>query len=101
MLQQTLKGMQDKLMQSKKQQAQDADKIKDLTIKLNVTTKEESDENEVIMLDKDDEVHEDQSSPKPLFSACSIVPISQKEAKLIGIYFSLFCGLFKFEEAVF
>lgn len=41
MLQQTLKGMQEQLMQSRKQQAQDDQKIKDLTVKLNATKKEE------------------------------------------------------------
>ncbi|CAL1675016.1 unnamed protein product [Lasius platythorax] len=42
MLQQTLKSMQEQLMQSRKQQAQDDQKIKDLTIKLNATKKKES-----------------------------------------------------------
>lgn len=84
MLQQTLKGMQEQLMQSKKQQAQDDQKIKDLIAKLNTTKKEEPQESEVITLDKDDDADEDQHTPKPIVSSSGLVQISQKDAKLIG-----------------
>lgn len=84
MLQQTLKGMQEQLMQSKKQQAQDDKKIKDLTLKLTATKKEEPSENEVITLDKDDDVNEESKTPKHL-STIGSIQITQKDAKLIGL----------------
>lgn len=84
MLQQTLKGMQEQLMQSRKQQAQDDQKIKDLTVKLNAGKKEEPDESEVITLDKDDDVNDEQCPPKPIVTSSGSVQISQKDAKLIG-----------------
>ena len=89
MLQQTLKGMQEQLMQSRKQQAQDNQKIKDLTIKLTATKKEEPLESEVITLDKDDDVNDEQRTSKPIITSSGTVHISQKDAKLIGISFSL------------
>ncbi|XP_017753347.1 PREDICTED: ecto-NOX disulfide-thiol exchanger 2 isoform X2 [Eufriesea mexicana] len=85
MLQQTLKGMQEQLMQSRKQQAQDDQKIKDLTVKLNATKKEEPRESEVITLDKDDDVNEEPRTPKQLVLMSSFVQITQKDAKLIGL----------------
>lgn len=85
MLQQTLKGMQEQLMQSRKQQAQDDQKIKDLTVKLNATKKEEPRESEVITLDKDDDVNDEPRTPKQLISTSSFIQISQKDAKLIGL----------------
>ncbi|PBC26220.1 Ecto-NOX disulfide-thiol exchanger [Apis cerana cerana] len=85
MLQQTLKGMQEQLMQSRKQQAQDDEKIKDLTVKLNATKKEEPRESEIITLDKDDDVNEEPRTPKQLVLTSSFVQISQKDAKLIGL----------------
>lgn len=84
MLQQTLKGMQEQLMQSRKQQAQDDQKIKDLTVKLNATKKEESRESEIITLDKDDDVNEEPRTPKQLVLISGLVQITQKDAKLIG-----------------
>lgn len=86
MLQQTLKGMQEQLMQSRKQQAQDDQKIKDLTVKLNATKKEEPRESEIITLDKDDDVNEEPRTPKQLVLTSSFVQISQKDAKLIGSF---------------
>lgn len=86
MLQQTLKGMQEQLMQSRKQQAQDDQKIKDLTIKLNATKKEEPLESEIITLDKDDDVNEEPRTPKHLTSSSGSIQITQKDAKLIGIF---------------
>lgn len=86
MLQQTLKGMQEQLMQSRKQQAQDDQKIKDLTVKLNATKKEEPRESEIITLDKDDDINEEPRTPKQLGLTSSLVQISQKDAKLIGKY---------------
>ncbi|XP_053995111.1 ecto-NOX disulfide-thiol exchanger 2 [Hylaeus volcanicus] len=85
MLQQTLKGMQEQLMQSRKQQAQDDQKIKDLTVKLNATKKEEPRESEVITLDKDDDINEEPRIPKQLVLSSSFVQITQKDAKLIGL----------------
>ncbi|XP_076286870.1 ecto-NOX disulfide-thiol exchanger 2 isoform X1 [Lasioglossum baleicum] len=85
MLQQTLKGMQEQLMQSRKQQAQDDQKIKDLTVKLNATKKEEPRESEIITLDKDDDINEEPRTPKQLALASSSVQITQKDAKLIGL----------------
>lgn len=85
MLQQTLKGMQEQLMQSRKQQAQDDQKIKDLTVKLNATKKEEPRESEIITLDKDDDINEEPRTPKQLVLSSSFVQISQKDAKLIGL----------------
>ncbi|XP_017892392.1 ecto-NOX disulfide-thiol exchanger 2 isoform X2 [Ceratina calcarata] len=85
MLQQTLKGMQEQLMQSRKQQAQDDQKIKDLTVKLNATKKEEPRESEVITLDKDDDINDEPRTPKQLISTSSFIQISQKDAKLIGL----------------
>lgn len=93
MLQQTLKGMQEQLMQSKKQQAQDDKKIKDLTLKLTATKKEEPSENEVITLDKDDDVNEESKTPKHL-STIGSIQITQKDAKLIGNYFLLLNNFF-------
>ncbi|KAL7303960.1 hypothetical protein TKK_0003618 [Trichogramma kaykai] len=84
MLQQTLKGMQEQLMQSKKQQVQDDLTIKVLTVKLSNTNKEESDDNEVIMLDKDDDEVINDQSYKPLEMPC-IVQMTQNDAKLIGL----------------
>ena len=86
MLQQTLKGMQEQLMQSRKQQAQDDQKIKDLTVKLNATKKEEPRESEIITLDKDDDVNEEPRTPKQLVLTSSFVQITQKDAKLIGSF---------------
>ncbi|OXU25436.1 hypothetical protein TSAR_015699 [Trichomalopsis sarcophagae] len=85
MLQQTLKGMQEQLMQSRKQQAQDDQKIKDLTVKLNATKKEEPTEDEIITLDKDDDVNDDQPPVKPIVTSSGTVQITQKDAKLIGL----------------
>ncbi|XP_076225468.1 ecto-NOX disulfide-thiol exchanger 2 isoform X2 [Nomia melanderi] len=85
MLQQTLKGMQEQLMQSRKQQAQDDQKIKDLTVKLNATKKEEPRESEIITLDKDDDINEEPRTPKQLSLTSSFVQITQKDAKLIGL----------------
>ncbi|XP_033328875.1 ecto-NOX disulfide-thiol exchanger 2 isoform X2 [Megalopta genalis] len=85
MLQQTLKGMQEQLMQSRKQQAQDDQKIKDLTVKLNATKKEEPRESEIITLDKDDDINEEPRTPKQLTLTSSSVQITQKDAKLIGL----------------
>ncbi|XP_068979051.1 ecto-NOX disulfide-thiol exchanger 2 isoform X1 [Bombus flavifrons] len=85
MLQQTLKGMQEQLMQSRKQQAQDDQKIKDLTVKLNATKKEEPRESEIITLDKDDDVSEEPRTPKQLVLTSNFVQITQKDAKLIGL----------------
>ncbi|KOC61476.1 Ecto-NOX disulfide-thiol exchanger 1 [Habropoda laboriosa] len=85
MLQQTLKGMQEQLMQSRKQQAQDDQKIKDLTVKLNATKKEEPRESEIITLDKDDDINEEPRTPKQLVLTSSLVQITQKDAKLIGL----------------
>lgn len=83
MLQQTLKGMQEQLMQSRKQQAQDDQKIKDLTVKLNATKKEEPRESEIITLDKDDDINEEPRTPKQHITS-SCVQVTQKDAKLIG-----------------
>ena len=94
MLQQTLKGMQEQLMQSRKQQAQDDEKIKDLTVKLNATKKEEPRESEIITLDKDDDVNEEPRTPKQLVLTSSFVQISQKDAKLIGIFHKLSCEFY-------
>jgi len=85
MLQQTLKGMQEQLMQSRKQQAQDDQKIKDLTVKLKATKKEEPREDEVITLDKDDDVDDEQGVSKPVVTSSGSVQITQKDAKLIGL----------------
>ncbi|CAK9798317.1 Ecto-NOX disulfide-thiol exchanger 1 [Anthophora quadrimaculata] len=85
MLQQTLKGMQEQLMQSRKQQAQDDQKIKDLTVKLNATKKDEPRESEIITLDKDDDINEEPRTPKQLVLTTSLVQITQKDAKLIGL----------------
>lgn len=84
MLQQTLKGMQEQLMQSRKQQAQDDQKIKDLTVKLNAMKKEEPSEDEIITLDKDDDVNDEQRISKPTVTSSSSIQITQKDAKLIG-----------------
>lgn len=84
MLQQTLKGMQEQLLQSRKQQAQDDQKIKDLTVRLNATRKEEPPEREIITLDKDDDVSEEPRTPKHLISSSASIQITQKDAKLIG-----------------
>ncbi|XP_012276181.1 ecto-NOX disulfide-thiol exchanger 2 [Orussus abietinus] len=85
MLQQTLKGMQEQLMQSKKQQAQDDQKIKDLTVKLNATKKEEPLESEIITLDKDDDISEEPRIPKLPVASLGCVQVTQKDAKLIGL----------------
>ncbi|CAD6215710.1 GSCOCG00000521001-RA-CDS [Cotesia congregata] len=90
MLQQTLKGMQEQLLQSQKQQVQDDQKIKDLTVKLNsIGDNSCSTENEVITLDKDDDsvvVSEEPRTPRPLIAAIpGYVQITQKDAKLIGL----------------
>ncbi|XP_033210952.1 ecto-NOX disulfide-thiol exchanger 2 isoform X2 [Belonocnema kinseyi] len=85
MLQKTLKGMQEQLLQSKKQQAQDEQKIKDLTVRLNVTRKEEPPESEIITLDKDDDISEEPRTPKHLISSTGAIQITQKDAKLIGL----------------
>lgn len=101
MLQQTLKGMQEQLLQSKKQQAQDDQKIKDLTVKLNATKKEEPQESEIITLDKDDDADDDQHIPKPVVTSSGFVQISQKDAKLIGIFYThiiLFEVRFEFQN---
>lgn len=90
MLQQTLKGMQEQLMQSRKQQAQDDQKIKDLTVKLNATKKEEPRESEIITLDKDDDVSEEPRTPKQLVLTSNFVQITQKDAKLIGSFHESF-----------
>lgn len=84
MLQQTLKGMQEQLMQSRKQQAQDDQKIKDLTVKLNATKKEEPRESEIITLDKDDDISEEPRTPKQHILTSNFVQVTQKDAKLIG-----------------
>lgn len=84
MLQQTLKGMQEQLMQSKKQQMQDDHKIRELLVKLNATKKEEPTDNEVITLDKDDDISEEPHTPKPSIVTSGCVQVSQKDAKLIG-----------------
>lgn len=84
MLQQTLKGMQEQLMQSRKQLAQDDQKIKDLTVKLNATKKEEPRESEIITLDKDDDINEEPRTPKQHSLAGNFVQVTQKDAKLIG-----------------
>lgn len=84
MLQQTLKGMQEQLLQSRKQQAQDDQKIKDLTIKLNATKREEPRESEIITLDKDDDISEEPRTPKQLILTSNFVQVTQKDAKLIG-----------------
>lgn len=86
MLQQTLKGMQEQLMQSRKQQAQDDQKIKDLIVKLNATKKEEPRESEIITLDKDDDISEEPRTPKQHILTSSFVQVTQKDAKLIGKY---------------
>lgn len=86
MLQQTLKGMQEQLMQSRKQQAQDDQKIKDLIVKLNATKKDEPREDEIITLDKDDDVNDDQPPAKPIVTSSGTVQITQKDAKLIGMF---------------
>ncbi|XP_074093740.1 ecto-NOX disulfide-thiol exchanger 2 isoform X2 [Cotesia typhae] len=90
MLQQTLKGMQEQLLQSQKQQVQDDQKIKDLTVKLNsIGDNSCSTENEVITLDKDDDsvvVSEEPRTPRPLIATIpGCVQITQKDAKLIGL----------------
>lgn len=85
MLQQTLKGMQEQLMQSRKQQAQDDQRIKDLTVKLNATKKEEPRESEIITLDKDDDINEEPRTPKQMILSSSFVQVTQKDAKLIGL----------------
>ncbi|XP_043673893.1 ecto-NOX disulfide-thiol exchanger 2 isoform X1 [Vespula pensylvanica] len=84
MLQQTLKGMQEQLLQSRKQQAQDDQKIKDLIVKLNATKREETRENDIITLDKDD-INEERRTPKQLILASNLVQVTQKDAKLIGL----------------
>lgn len=84
MLQQTLKGMQEQLMQSKKQQVQDDQKIKDLTVKLNATKREDPPESEIITLDKDDDVNEEPRLPKPPMILPGCVQVNQRDAKLIG-----------------
>lgn len=84
MLQQTLKGMQEQLMQSRKQQAQDDQKIKDLTVKLNAIKKEEPRESEIITLDKDDDISEEPRTPKQHILTSNFVQVTQKDAKLIG-----------------
>jgi hypothetical protein len=83
MLQQTLKGMQEQLMQSKKQQAHDDQKIKDLLLKLNINRKEFK-ENEVITLDKDDDINGEQRTPKSIVMSSGTIQITHKDAKLIG-----------------
>ncbi|KAG7211145.1 hypothetical protein KM043_010469 [Ampulex compressa] len=85
MLQQTLKGMQEQLMQSRKQQAQDDQKIRDLTVKLNASKREEAAESEVITLDKDDDINDEPRTPKQSMLAQNFVQVSQKDAKLIGL----------------
>lgn len=84
MLQLTLKGMQEQLLQSRRQQAQDDQKIKDLVIKLNSAKTEEPQESEIITLDKDDDVHDEPRTPKPLANTNGSVQVTQKDAKLIG-----------------
>ncbi|XP_014211999.1 ecto-NOX disulfide-thiol exchanger 2 isoform X2 [Copidosoma floridanum] len=87
MLQQTFKGMQEQLMQSRKQQAQDDQKIKDLMVKLNFAKKEQPEESEVITLDKDDDddINDEQGTPKSVVTSSGSVQITQKDAKLIGL----------------
>ena len=92
MLQQTLKGMQEQLLQSRKQQAQDDQKIKDLTVRLNATKKEEPPESEIITLDKDDDISEEPRTPKHLISSSGSIQITQKDAKLIGNILIIFTG---------
>ncbi|XP_034934226.1 ecto-NOX disulfide-thiol exchanger 2 isoform X2 [Chelonus insularis] len=83
MLQQTLKGMQEQLMQSQKQQVQDDQTIRDLTTQLNASKIPEepsSSENEVITLDKDDDINEESRVTR---SMSGYVQVTQKDAKLI------------------
>lgn len=84
MLQQTLKGMQEQLMQSRKQQAQDDQRIKDLTVKLNANKREEPEESEIITLDKDDDLNDDELTSKPSATSSGLTHINPKDAKLIG-----------------
>lgn len=91
MLQQKLKGMQEQLIQSQKQQAQDDQKIKELMIKLNTTKMEEPlMENEVITLDKDDDVNEEPRIPRTLNTTSGYIQVTQKDAKLIGKLFIIY-----------
>ncbi|XP_063976097.1 ecto-NOX disulfide-thiol exchanger 2 [Diachasmimorpha longicaudata] len=85
MLQQTLKGMQEQLMQSRKQHGQDDQKIRELMTKLNSTKNIGSGESEVITLDKDDDVSEEPRTPKPIATVPGHVQVTQKDAKLIGL----------------
>ncbi|KAJ8670638.1 hypothetical protein QAD02_001897 [Eretmocerus hayati] len=85
MLQQTLKSMQDQLMQSKRQLAQDNQRIRDLKFKLNAARKEDSLEDEIITLDKDDDSEDDQQASKSVVTSSGTVQISQNDAKLIGL----------------
>ena len=89
MLQQTLKGMQDQLIQSRKQQAQDELKIKELTLKLHAAKMDEPPESEIITLDKDDDVTEEPRTPKPLAATTGSYQVTQKDAKLIGKKYKL------------
>ncbi|XP_044003931.1 ecto-NOX disulfide-thiol exchanger 2 isoform X2 [Aphidius gifuensis] len=85
-LQQTIKGMQEQLMASRKQQAQDDQKIKDLIFKLNGKSATDIDDNEVITLDKDDDVvTEEPKLPKLIAAVSGCVQVNQKDAKLIGL----------------
>lgn len=85
-LQQTLRGMQEQLMASKKQQTHDDKKIKDLEHKLNANTKKITvEDNEVITLDKDDDVTEEPRPVKPIATVSGCVQVTQNDAKLIGM----------------
>lgn len=81
MLQQTLKGMHEQLIQSKKQQVESRQKIKDL-MKMTNGSKNENVDDEVITLDKDDSDEEETS--KPFVSPSISLQISQIDAKLLG-----------------
>lgn len=84
-LQQTFKGMQEQLMASKKQLTQYDQKIKDLMFKLSCKQATNAENNEVITLDKDDEVTEEPKIPKPVAAVSGCIQVTQKDAKLIGL----------------
>lgn len=90
-LQHTIKGMQEQLMASRKQQAQDDQKIKDLISKLNGKSATDIDGSEVITLDKDEDVvTEEPKIPKRIAAVSGCVQVNQKDAKLIGMMQLLF-----------
>ncbi|XP_022904307.2 ecto-NOX disulfide-thiol exchanger 2 isoform X1 [Onthophagus taurus] len=85
MLQQTLQGMQQQLIEAKRKQIEEETKVKELQLKISKEKKSQIDNNIVNLEDNESDKAESVCSINESLETISTQPLSEKEAKLIGI----------------